>query len=151
MKGQIFQGIVRCFHHTPENHSLCRSRGRETAKSIGQCSVALLIVHAFDGHANGIGRPDQDRQLFGPCEASIYEIATEQQVMLQEQGQNHGLILAALALVNGHCPGQWRFQLGGRQVGQPHVRELHHHHLLLQVDRADGANIAIEDLPAGNR
>ena len=81
----------------------------ETSQAIGQRGVALSVGHAFDRNSNGPGWPDQDRELLGPREASVHQIATEQQIVLHEQGQDDDWVLTPLTLVDSDSPGKSEF------------------------------------------
>ena len=103
-------------------------------KTIGKSGVALPIHHTFDREPNSPGWPDQDRKLFGPRESCVHQIATEQQVVLQEQGKDDDRVLASLALVHGYCPRQGDFSEVGVIVGHCALGKLDHDLLLLQVN-----------------
>ena len=66
--------------------------------------------------------------------------------MLHEEGKDDDRVLAPLAFVYGHRPGQGDFSEVGVIVGHRAFRKLHHDLLFFQIDRGNGADIAIEDL-----
>jgi hypothetical protein len=66
----------------------------------------LSSSHPFDGEPDGLRRSYQDRELLGPCEASVHQIATEQQIVLHEQGEYDDWVLTPLTFVDRHSPGK---------------------------------------------
>lgn len=59
-------------------------------------------------------------------------------------GENHDRKFAALALVDGHRPGQGQFGKIGVIVADLTLGELDDHLLLLQVDVEDGTQVAVK-------
>lgn len=85
-----------------------------TLESVGQSRVTLPVHHTLNGETNGFGWSDQYRQLLGPREACVHQIAAKEQVVLYENGENHDRTFAPLALVDGHRSGQSQF----REIGE---------------------------------
>lgn len=46
-------------------------------EAVSECRVALPIQHAFHGKPNGLGRPDENRQLLRPGQTSVQKIPTQ--------------------------------------------------------------------------
>ena len=68
---------------TPLNERASRGKSMPCLpETISQRRVALPIQHTFHRKPNGLGRPDENRQLLGPGETGVQKIAREQQVML---------------------------------------------------------------------
>src|SRR5258708_29984522 len=124
--------------------SICRLSSQLNGQSkafqtLGQSGVALPIQHAFGRKANGLRRSHQDRELFCSGQSCVQQVPTEQEVVLHENGENHDRKFAALALVDGYCPGQGQFREVGVVIPHLPLGELDDDFLLLQVDPGDGA------------
>jgi len=58
-----------------------------TLQAISQRRVAMPVHHMLDGETNGFGWSDQHRQAPGSRGTSVHQIATEEHVVLHEQGK----------------------------------------------------------------